>query len=196
MWFGARLQTFPKRYSTWASCSFGLRKQRGKRGSCTVLGVKESQKQSFQEIMKSNINTPFLTSALYLRSPARKGSIKTLHSGSSYPLGKSGSSSMQRKGIWGFTLSSSWRPKYSGCSKHIQIKLQALVTAHFALRASPCKCFRLFFPKHITWKSILGSTIQVSSFHYYSCNTWISLHMVFLGHWGLSQLTNLLGISR
>lgn len=188
MWFGARLQTFPKRYSTWASCSFGLRKQRGKRGSCTVLGVKESQKQSFQEIMKSNINTPFLTSALHLRSPARKGSIKTLHSGSSYPLGKSGSSSMQRKGIWGFTLSSSWRPKYSGCSKHVQIKLQALVTAHFALRASPCKCFRLFFPKHITWKSILGSTIQVSSFHYYLCNTWISLHMVFFRTLGVKSI--------
>lgn len=41
--------------------------------------VKGNLKQCFQEIKKSIINTPFLMSVLYLRSPTRKASIKALH---------------------------------------------------------------------------------------------------------------------
>lgn len=41
--------------------------------------VKGNLKQCFQEIKKSIINTPFLMSVVYLRSPTRKESIKALH---------------------------------------------------------------------------------------------------------------------
>lgn len=41
--------------------------------------VKGNCKKCFQEIKKSIINTPFLMSVLYLRSPTRKESIKVLH---------------------------------------------------------------------------------------------------------------------
>lgn len=51
-----------------------------KRELHAIPGLKEDQINVFKRLKKSIINTPFLMSALYLRSPTRKASIKMLHS--------------------------------------------------------------------------------------------------------------------
>lgn len=124
--------------------------------------VKGNLKQCFQEIKKSIINTPFLMSVLYLRSPTKKESIKALHP--EYPSfrGSLAQALCREKGFldlhWAKleTQALGMLKAYSDQAAHIFHP--ALPIARLTLQ----KFFVLFFPKmHHLDKYILCRTAQV-----------------------------------
>lgn len=124
--------------------------------------VKGNLKQCFQEINESIINTPFLMSVLYLRSPTRKESIKVLHPEYPSSRGSLAQALCREKGF----LDLHWAKLETQALGMLKAYSdQVADTAHPALPTAGLTLqnfFVLFFPKvHNLKKCILCRTPQI-----------------------------------
>lgn len=166
IWKHFQTDTVPKQA---ASQVFWNGKDKG--GCMPFCDWKQARSNAFKRLWKVTL-TPLSSCQLCTSGLLGKEVLKRTFR-ISLPLGEVSHKLYAEQKDLGIYTELSFRPKYLGCWKHIQIKLQALVTLHFPLQASLYKC--LVFPKYVTWKCITAISILVSSFHYYSRNILIFL---------------------